>query len=146
MTSKNLRSIPICTAISLLAILLSACATLQPKPAGLSNEQAGQAAETVLQAIDAGDHTGFTQDFSEEMKKAFPETEFSKLRDLLANASGQYQSIGEPTLSNNGDFAIYSFPAQYEKERVTVTVTFKIGGDKVEGLFFDSQNLRKALQ
>jgi hypothetical protein len=146
MTSKKLCSIPICTAISLLAILLSGCATLQPKPAGLSNEQAGRVTETILRAMDAGDHAGFTQDFSEEMKTAFPETEFDKLRDLLANASGQYQSIGEPTLSNNGDYAIYSFPAQYEKEGVTVTLTFRIGGDKVEGLFFDSQNLRKALQ
>ena len=127
-------------------ILLAGCAALQPKPASLSNEQAGQVADTVLKAIDAGDYAAFTKDFSDEMKKAFTETEYNKLRDLLAGATGRYQSIGEPTLSNNGDYAVYSFPAQFEKEKVNVTLTFKIEGDKVEGLFFDSQNLRKAQQ
>lgn len=43
-------------------------------------------------------------------------------------------------------YAIYRLTCTYDLESVIVTVTFKVDGDKVEGLFFDSTNLRKISQ
>jgi len=119
-----------------------------PKPAALSNDQVVQVVENTLKAINAGDYQSFTQDFSAEMKNAFTEEQFTSLADMLQNASGNYVSCAdsEPALSNNQDYAVYRLTCTYEKEGVIVTVTFKVDGDKVEGLFFDSTNLRKISQ
>jgi len=128
----------------LAALLLGACSSLQAQPAGLSNDEAVGVAENILKAIDANDYQAFVHDFSDEMKQAFPEEQFAQLRDLLQGASGNYVSTGSPQISNNQGYAVYSFPCKYTEESVVTTLTFKVGGDKVEGLFFDSQNLRKA--
>jgi hypothetical protein len=78
------------------------------------------------------------------MTAAFTEDQFNQLRDLLQTSSGNYLSIGTPTLSNAQGYVIYQFPCQFDREEVTVTITFAIGGDKVEGLFFTSPNLRSS--
>jgi hypothetical protein len=127
-------------------LLLASCQP--PKPAALSNDQVVQVVEIILSAIDAGDYKSFTQDFSDDMKNAFSEQQFTSLTDMLQNASGNYVSCAnsEPALSNNQDYAIYRLACTYTLESVIVTITFKIDGDKVEGLFFDSTNLRKVSQ
>ncbi|MBE3037474.1 MAG: DUF3887 domain-containing protein [Chloroflexi bacterium] len=119
-----------------------------PKPAALSNDQVVQVVENTLQAINAGDYQSFTQDFSDEMKNAFTEEQFTSLADMLQNASGNFVSCADsqPAISNNQDYAIYRLTCTYDLESVIVTVTFKVDGDKVEGLFFDSTNLRKVSQ
>jgi hypothetical protein len=124
-------------------LFFSGCQAFQPKPAALSDEQVGQVVENILQALNAGDYPTFTQDFGTAMNTAFIESEFNKLRDLLQNTSGKYVSKTDAKLLNNQGYAVYRFPCKFEKEDVTVTVTFKVGGDKVEGLFFDSTSLRK---
>jgi hypothetical protein len=125
-----------------MVIATSGCA--KPQPAGLTDEQVGTVVENILTAINANDYQKFTQDFSDAMKTAFPESQFTQLRNLLQQASGNYVSMGTPTLLNQNGYAVYRIPCKYEKEDVIVTVTFAIGGDKVEGLFFDSTNLRSA--
>ncbi len=65
---------------------------------------------------------------------------------MLQTASGNFSSLDVPSLSNNQGYAVYRFPAKYANETVYVTITFLVGGQKVEGLFFDSVNLRKASQ
>jgi hypothetical protein len=119
-----------------------------PKPAALSNDQVVQVVDNTLKAIDAGDYQSFTQDFSDDMKNAFTEAKFTSLADMLQNASGNYVSYAgsEPELSNNQGYAIYRLACKYDLESVMVTVTFKVDGDKIEGLFFDSTNLRKVSQ
>jgi len=127
-------------------LLLASC---QPsKPAALSNDQVVQVVENTLNAIDAGDYPGFTQDFSDDMKNAFPEAQFASLADMLQNASGSYGSCADsqPALTNNQGYAVYRLTCTYTLESVLVTVTFKVDGDQVEGLFFDSTNLRKVSQ
>jgi hypothetical protein len=54
--------------------------------------------------------------------------------------------MDSPSLSNNQGYAVYRFPCKYANETVTVTITFVIGGQEVEGLWFDSANLRKVSQ
>lgn len=118
------------------------CSALSPKPAALSEEDLASTADNILKSIDSGDYAGFKRDFGEEMLTAFPESEFTKVQEMLTGASGAYQSCGEPKLLNQQDFAIYRFPCQYEKEEVTVTLVIKIDGTKVDGIYFDSPNLR----
>jgi hypothetical protein len=129
---------------SLVLLAASGCST--PKAAGLSNKQVSAVAENILQALNASDHAKFVQDFSDNLKGAFPEAQFIQLRDLLQNASGNFVSLGSPSLSNGQGYALYRFPCQFERETVLMTITFLIGGQKVEGIFFDSDNLRGAAQ
>jgi hypothetical protein len=51
-----------------------------------------------------------------------------------------------PQLSNSQGYAVYRLSCKFELEPVIVTATFKTGGTLVEGLFFDSTNLRKVGQ
>jgi hypothetical protein len=122
-------------------ILTSGCSA--PKPAGLTDEQLTGVADNILKAVDAGDFQKFSQDLSDQMKAAFTEDQFTKLRTMLQTASGSYLSIGKPALTNNQGYAVYRFPATYDDETVYVTLTFLIDGQKVEGFFLDSTNLRE---
>lgn len=134
------------TAIPLLLVvfLMSSCA--KPSPAGLTDQQVNSITENVLKAINANDYQGFIKDFSDKMKSVFPQAEFDKLCSLLQTASGNYVSLGASSMTNNQGYAAYRFPAKYANETVYVTVTFLVGGQKVEGLWFDSAALRKASQ
>ena len=69
-----------------------------------------------------------------------------KLRTMLSTASGNFITMDAPSFSNNQGYAVYRFPTKYANETVTVTITFVIGGQEVEGLWFDSANLRKVSQ
>lgn len=125
-------------------LLLAACG--QAQPAALSLEQVEQTTASLLTAIDQDDYEAFQRDFSPEMVTAFDAQQFSQLRDLLQAQSGRYVSMQTPALSNSGEYAVYRIRCQYELEDVIVTLTFKINGTQVEGLFFDSPNLRSAGQ
>jgi hypothetical protein len=133
-------------ALAFLALIMiiatSGCA--KPRSASLTDDQVGTMVENILTAINASDYQKFTQNFSDAMISAFPETQFTQMHELLQKASGNYVSMGTPILVNQNGYALYRIPCKYEKEDVIVTVTFAIGGDKVEGLFFDSTNLRSA--
>jgi hypothetical protein len=125
------------------AFLLTGC---QAKPAALSNEEVVQLTGQILTALNDGDYAAFTQDFSDEMLAAFPEDQFTALGTLLQETSGNYVSCGEPSISNNGGYASYRLTCPFDLEDVVVTIVFKVDGDRVEGLFFDSPNLRALSQ
>ena len=125
------------------ALLLTGC---QAKPAALSTDEVVQMTGQILTALDEGDYAAFTQDFSDEMLAVFPETQFAALQDMLQEASGNYVSCGEPSISNNGGYASYRLTCPFDLEDVVVTIVFKVDGDQVEGLFFDSPNLRALSQ
>ena len=142
------RKIPTALLIVTIVTTLFLTSCQPPRPAALSNDQVVQVIDNTLQAINAGDYQSFAQDFSDEMKIAFTEEQFISLADMLQNASGNFVSCADsqPAISNNQDYAIYRLTCTYDLESVIVTVTFKVDGDKVEGLFFDSTNLRKVSQ
>jgi hypothetical protein len=129
---------------ALLLIVLAASACSAPKPAGLTDLQVTSVTENMLKAIEAKDYPAFTWDFSDQMNSAFTQAQFDSLGALLKKNCGSYVSLGAPGFSNNQGYAVYRIPATYTNETVYVTVTFLVGGQKVEGLFFDSANLRKA--
>jgi hypothetical protein len=132
------------TALILVIMVTSGCST--PKPAGLTDQQIASVTENTLKAINAKDYQGFIRDFSDKMKSVFTQSQFDNLCTLLQTASGSYVSLGASSLTNNQGYAVYRFPAKYANETVYVTITFLVGGQKVEGLFFDSLALRKASQ
>ena len=136
--------LPALSTLILVLLMTSGCST--PKPAGLTDQQITRVTENTLKAIDAKDFQKFTQDFSDKMNSVFTKAQFDNLCELLQAASGSYVSLGTPSLTNNQGYAVYRFPAKYVTETVTVTITFLVGGEKIEGLFFDSVNLRKASQ
>jgi hypothetical protein len=138
---KTIRLIGLSTLI-LVLLVTSGCSA--PKPAGLTDQQLTSVTENILKALDAKDYQAFTQDFSDKMKSAFTQDQFDSLGSLLQTASGSYVSPGSPSLTNNQGYAVYRFPAKYANETVYVTITFLVGGQKVEGLWFDSAALRKA--
>jgi len=130
--------------LALLLVGSSGCAA--PQPAGLSDQQVTTTTENILKAMDANNYQTCTQDFSDQMKAAFTQAQFTQIRTMLQKASGAFVSVGTASLSNNQGYVAYRFTSKYANETVYVTVTFLIGGQKVEGLWFDSANLRKASQ
>lgn len=126
--------------VLLASFLLGGCS--QPQPSALSDEEVKQKAEQILAALDSEDYIAFSQDFSEAMLEAFSEGQFADLRNSLQEASGKYQSCDLPSLSNRQGYAIYRLICQFEREKVVMTLVFAVHGDQVEGLFFDSPNLR----
>jgi len=142
--SKRLNIISLVVLALTLIVATSGCA--RPQPASLTDAQVGATLTNILQAANANDYESFKQDFSDAMINAFTQEQFTQLRDLLQTASGNFVSTGTPTLLNQNGYAGYRFPCEFEKEDVIATITFIIGGNKVDGLFFDSTNLRAASQ
>jgi hypothetical protein len=133
----------ICLLIAL-SILATGCAA--PKPAALTDEEVLVVTQNVLTALDANDYAAFTRDYSPDMLAAYTEDKFTQLRDLLQSASGKFVSTGKVSLSNNKGYAVYRIICKYEREDVVVTIVFKVAGKQIEGLFFDSPNLRTTVQ
>jgi hypothetical protein len=140
----NSNFLPVSILIVVLLAGLSGC--LPAKKAGLSDQQVASVTENILKALNQNNYPAFIHDFSPQMKSAFTQEKFSQLQTMLYNASGDFLYMDEPSITNNQGYAIYRFPSKYADETVTVTVTFVIGGQEVEGLYFDSANLRKASQ
>jgi hypothetical protein len=124
-------------------ILLAGCQS--PKPAALTNDQVIQDVNQFLQAASAGDYQRATNNFSDTMKSVYSEAQFNHLRDLLGKASGHfaYCSNEKPSLTNSQGYAIYHLICKFELEDVAVTISFKIGGTQIEGLYFSSTGLLK---
>lgn len=140
----NSKFLSVSALILVLLVGLSGC--LAAQKAGLSDQQVASLTENILKALDQNNYPAFTHDFSPQMKSAFTQEKLSQLHTILANASGDFIYMDSPSLSNNQGYAVYRFPCKYANETVTVTITFVIGGQEVEGLWFDSANLRKVSQ
>ncbi len=126
-----------------MTFLLTGC---QPaKPAALSDEQVIQEVTQFLRAAQTGDYQTAVNDFSDTMKSAYSEDQFNHLRQLLERASGQfnYCSNEKPSLTNSQGFATYHLTCKFSLEDVAVTISFKIGGTRIEGLYFTSTGLLK---
>lgn len=141
---SNTRYVSIASLLALLSFLAAGCGPASP--AAISDDEVIAVTTNILTAMDAGDYTAFTSDFSDEMLAAFTEEQFTQLRDLILSASGNFVSADELSISNKQGFAIYRIICKYDLEDVVVTIVFKIDGTQVEGLFFDSPNLRSASQ
>jgi hypothetical protein len=124
------------------ALLLNGCAA--PLPSSLPDDQVLQVVDSILMAFNAGDYASATKNMSAVMVKAFSETQFLNMADLLKKTSGNYISCDGALieLSNNTGYAVYRLPCKFELETVTVAVAFFIASREIEGLYFDSVTLR----
>ncbi len=131
--------------VFLIGLTLSLAGCQPAKPAGLSDDQVIQKVTHFLQAAQTDDYPGAISDFSAPMKSAYSETQFEHLRQLLGRASGQfdYCSNEKPSLTNSQGFATYHLTCKFSLEDVAVTISFKIGGTQIEGLYFTSTGLLK---
>jgi hypothetical protein len=135
----NARPFPLTLLVGMV-LLLSAC---RAQPAALSDEAVTQVTTDLLTALSAGRQEDFVRDFSDDMRALFmEEAQFTALRTMLQETSGNFISCAAPSLFNRGDYAVYRLRCRFEQEDVMVTVVFKVDGDRVEGLYFDSPNLR----
>lgn len=135
------RCLPLFALLLTIALLLSGC---RAEPAALSDEEVAQVTTDALTALSAGNQESFVRDFNDDMRALFlEEAQFTALRDMLQETSGGFVSCAEPSLLNRGDYAIYRLRCRFEKEDVMVSVVFRVGGAKIEGLYFDSPNLRE---
>lgn len=132
-------SLFLCLAL-IMAFSLTGC---QAEASALSDEQVMQVTVNILTAINEENHQSFIKDFSSGMAAAFAEEQFVELRDMLQESSGNYVSCQKPTFFNNSVYTVYRLICVFDREDVVVSVVFQIGGDKVEGLYFDSPNLRQ---
>ena len=132
--------------VVILSLLAGLSGCLPAQKAGLTDQQVATVVENILKAIDNNNYPSFTHDFSPQMKSAFTQQKFSQLQTMLYQSSGKFIYIDTPSISNNQGYVIYRYPTKYDNETVTVTITFVIGGQEVEGLNFDSANLRKVSQ
>lgn len=124
------------------SFVVSGCSGLQAKPSALSIEDVTVATEKLLIAIEEDDYESFTPGMSETMLGAFTESEFREMKTMLSETSGNLVSCSDPALLNQEEYAVYRVPCEFEKEDVTVTVVYEIGGNEIDGLFFDSPGLR----
>jgi len=132
----------ILTLLIALPVLLAGCTPAEPS--ALSDEEILTFASNLLVSMNEDDYASFITDFSEDMLVAFPESEFANLRELVLDASGSFVSADELELTNNQEYAVYRIRCSYSLEDVMVTLVFKVDGTQVEGLFFDSTNMRAA--
>ncbi len=103
-------------------------------------------AENILQAFNNNDYSKFSEDFSEKVKNLMNEQSFQETKTLLDETSGKYISKSEPTLVAYQEYKAFQYPCVFEKENVTLTLYFTQDSYKIEGLTFDSENLREVIE
>lgn len=102
--------------------------------------------ENVLQGLNENNYTKFTKDMSDVMIKVLPESRFSELVALISGTSGKYISKELSFIEEYAGYIVYIYDCQFEKEPVKLTISFKLGYYEVEGLYFDSENIRAAME
>jgi hypothetical protein len=128
-------------------LALTACGLNAPAgTAGISEQEARQIAEGALLALNGGDYPAFVENFDEVLRKALDEERFNELRAILQESSGKFLSLSrpKPVKANFPDAVEYVYDCQFEKEKVTLTNYYRVGGELVVGTFVDSPSLRKA--
>ena len=99
--------------------------------------------ENLLQALGNEDYPSFSRDFSQGMKLQLNEELFFQTKQLLENTSGSYVSKEPSKFYEHDPYEIYQYACCFEKENVTLTLY--MNSSLIEGLYFDSENLRKLI-
>lgn len=124
-----------------LIISVSACVT-KAEPT-----YASQITEGILQAMNEGDYTKYSENFDEVMKNNITEPVFEQFNTLIESKIGDYVSKEFSEVEEEGPYTTVYYKAKFTKEPgdVTVTVVFQEigGGIYVSGLWFDSPKLQE---
>jgi hypothetical protein len=107
---------------------------------------AGPIVENILAALSKNDYAAFSKDFSQSAKNTLNQTAFDQLYNQTQTAIGNYQSELYFDSSTQSGVTTILYIAQYSNEPAGVSVTLILqaanGGYEVQGLNFDSPNLR----
>jgi hypothetical protein len=114
--------------------------TAKPLSTAVTRTEATAMAENLLAGFDAGDYAAFTRDWSTTLRKGIKETDFLVFRDELMRTSGTFASISDVSLSeaDTPGHIKYVFATEFDKGPVTLTITLRRNGEKVEGIFMNS--------
>jgi hypothetical protein len=112
---------------------------------------AGPILENVLTGMKEDNYADFSKDFSDQMKAALTQENFKTFKTSFDSKIGDYESktfSGATTTSkDNKTYTIVVYKAKYSKESadVQITITFSDNNGKkiIEGLVFNSPNLKK---
>ena len=100
--------------------------------------------ENILQSLNDNNYSSFSKDFSDRIKTILNEQSFTEVRNLILETSGKYISKETPKSYEIEGYIAYDYSCEFEKEKVFVTISFSQDLKKVEGILFDSDNLREA--
>lgn len=122
------------------AVLLAACGgTSNPVRSPVSEDQAIEMADNALQAFNAGDYAGWSQDWSETMRSAIDEQAFLAFREQAQAQLGDYVAIksaaGAP--GETAGFYRWTFQVQFEQADYGIWFGFKEGSSLIEGVQFE---------
>lgn len=135
--------------VLLVSLTLTALAACGPQAtAAVSEAYVTALAEEKMQALNDGDYTAFTADFSDVLAGAIPESDFQDLRQTILEASGRFESVTGLRIANARapGYVSYIVTCQFEEEEVLLTLVYAIDGEQVEGIFFNAPKLNQAMQ
>lgn len=125
-------------AISLL--LIAGCSQKET-----AESAADKKAESMLQALNAGNYEEFSRDFSENMKQKLDAEYFIRLHNFIKEQSGEYIAKNRAFSKEEQGFMVFGYDCRFAKEDVLMTISLSSDLTKVEGVFFDSENMRKQI-
>ncbi|WP_125154317.1 DUF3887 domain-containing protein [Clostridium rectalis] len=108
--------------------------------------------DNIIKSLEEKNYEKFSQNFSEEMKKAISKEKFEELVTLLNSKIGKYKEktfvSASDSKKNNKTYTTVIYKSVYDKEEKDVLITIIFSEDKnkdkiVEGLNFKSPNLEK---
>ncbi len=150
MKRNVLSKIFIMLAITLIAgTLLPGCGAERLSESDVS--YAGPILDNVLTGIRDNHYDEFSRDFSDKMKTALTQENFEILVTTLNSKIGDYESKSFSGATNaikdNNTYTVVIYKAKYSKEtndvQITITLSDNNGKKLIEGLLFNSPNLKK---
>jgi hypothetical protein len=144
----NVPLLPLLVAL-ILAVSVSGCIGQETV---LSGEEAAEVlayaepvTENLLDALNEGNYTAYSRDFSTEMKEAIDEAAFEQNREFIISRIGLYEARGNPVVTEAGDYVAVTYQAKFEREDgVVLRFVFKEDDPthRLHGLWFNSPMLR----
>jgi hypothetical protein len=119
-------------------ILVSMGCVSAGKPSQQAMDAANVTADRMLNAINAGDYEGFTQNFSSTMRSAVGENRFNEIKSNMTDAYGKYVSRAPiPTTTTVQGYNVFLYDCQFEKSKVTVQLAMNPSDVwAVEGFYY----------
>ncbi len=140
----NMMCAIVCT---LLLIVMTACGTAPTASSQaaevptslLGREQATEIAENALRALNGGEYSAYTRDWTELMKSSITEKDFLSWRDQVMKTAGKYQSISDVqlTAAKTPGHVRWVFTCAFERARARYSLTFKQDGNQIEGVHLE---------
>lgn len=127
----------------LILVLVTGCSKTDYQ--GAINNAADEKAENILNGLNDDNYEMFSRDLSDTVKESMDEESFSKLSKFIKDNSGDYVAKTLAASKDENNIHTLSYDCQFSLESVYFTITFNADYSIVEGIYFDSENMRAAL-